>query len=203
MMRASFATFGAATLVSFIAPSQMQAQESIVEPYLFSRGAPGSFLIKTGKELGSNEAAALITTACAAFGVNCAPAAKALQSGSKAAYRNDGETHVVIFDPPAGYEPCRARIDWNSASLTGETTFSGAIGNYSGELKFGVNAVVPRHRPSGQWVHAMVFIQSVPKGTREQNGCWPTKTNFWLCRNGGNNCSFYPGARLADQANYR
>jgi len=129
--------------------------------------------------------------------------AKGLQDASKAAYQNNGEVHVVIFDPPPGYEPCRGRIDWKTASLTGETTFSGAIGEYSGQLKFGVNAVVPRHRPSGQWVHAMVYLQSVPKGTRQENGCWPTKKDFWVCRDGKRNCNFYPGAKLSDQANYR
>jgi hypothetical protein len=115
----------------------------------------------------------------------------------------NGDQHVFYIYPPNGYGTCPARIDWTGASMSRGTTFSGAIQR---DGSFGLNANVPKPAglaPAGKSVEAGMYVQFVPRGTERENGCWPYIRDFWVCRQSGDNCTFYPGARLADEANYR
>jgi hypothetical protein len=164
----------------------------------FKISEKGGFWEKTGKEAGTPEAAAMITAACAAFGVDCSRYALAgTQLINQVVVGDDvkGEEHHGIIRAPVGYEICRVKIDWGNTSITGESTFNTVILRDPQNNGLGYYAVVPKHRKEGHWISAPLYLKFVPAGKVSENGCWPEKLNPWICK--GQNCStFNPEARL-------
>jgi hypothetical protein len=184
--------------------------DAIVVPHEFSAGEPGGFFPKTLKEMSSQEFQAILTVACAYYGVDCSNAAAAIRAGAAYATpyifqsdlhttafidRHPGEAYYAKFAAPPGYTTCKALIDVGNGSITGGSTFNGSIQRMPGPLGDGIGlyAVVPQHRPTGQWVNFHVDIEFVRNGTLDQHACWPNNTVVWQCT--GQNCSTYPGAR--------
>jgi hypothetical protein len=158
----------------------------------------GSFLEKTGKELGTQEAAAMITAACAVFETDCSKeAAQGTQLIKKLVVGDDvnGEDHHAVIHSPDGYDMCKVKVDWKNASIDGESTFNAVILRNPQNNGFGYYAVVPKHRKEGHWLKAMLYLEFVPKGTADKYGCWADKSNPWVCK--GPNCNtFVPGSKL-------
>jgi len=176
-----------------------QAQDKpLAATYRFEIVESGSFFEKTVKEMGTKEAAAMITAACAAFGVDCSQEAAAGTEALKTVINSDsvaGEEHHGIIRAPVGYEICKAKVDWGHASIDGESTFNTAIVRTPNDNGLGYYAVVPKHRKEGHSVKATLYLEFVPGGTTSQYGCWPTGLNPWICK--GQSCSqFYPEAHL-------
>jgi hypothetical protein len=193
----------------FLSCSPVVAQPLVV-PHEFRASENGSFGQKTLIQLNTNEFRTGLTAACLWFGYVCGGVAVAI--GSAAAYatpyvsNNDvqttawvdwhrGEEYAAKFAAPSGYTTCRALIDVNNGSITGGATFNGSIQRMAGPNQDGIGlyAVVPKNRPSGQWVSFRVDVEFVPVGTVQQNKCWPDNTVVFQCT--GQNCNTYPGAR--------
>ena len=115
---------------------------------------------KTWKELGSKEAAAMITAACALLRSRFSNAADSISQIAKQTNRyvnygnlvttgrllqHDGEEYRTEFTPPAGYSTCDARVDVHNGSITGGSTFNGSV-RWNKEDRVGVYAVVPKNR---------------------------------------------------------
>jgi hypothetical protein len=173
------------------------AQGPIAMKAEFHISEKGNFLLKTGKEAGTKEAALMATAACAAFGVNCAKQALRATQLIKAVVVGDnrsGKEHRGIIRAPAGYEICKAKVDWSHSSIDGETTFNSRIVREPKNNGLGFYAVVPKFRKEGHWVDAPLYLEFVPAGKTAAYGCWPTNVYPWVCK--GPNCNnFYPGAR--------
>jgi len=187
------------------------AQDEIVVPHEFHAREAGSFVIKTTKELDSSQFQAMLTTACAIYGVDCSEEAAAIRKGayyanqytssnnvSTSAWidRHPGEEYYAKFAAPEGYTTCKAIIDVGHGSITGGSTFNGSIQRMPGPRNDGIGlyAVVPKNRPSGQWVSFVVWVDFVRVGTLGQHQCWPDRTTVFQCT--GQNCSTHPGARM-------
>jgi hypothetical protein len=183
--------------------SFVRAEELLVA-HEFRVSEAGGFGAKTLKEMGSPEFQAIVTAACAAYGVNCSSAAGAIrkaaeigspivgQAGSKVYITGDvthhqGEDWAGIFRAPVGYEICEAKLDYGRMSITGESTFNTSILRSPNDNGLGFYAVIPKNRPSGQCVEAYFVVKYVKGGTVPQNNCAPTGTHPWLCK--GQNCS--------------
>jgi hypothetical protein len=161
----------------------------------------GGFIAKTLKEMGSPEFQGIATAACAAFGgVDCSSAADAIrkaapvfgQAGGNVyitgnVTKHDGEEWRGIFRAPLGYEICDARLDYGRMSITSPSTFNTSIVRTPDENGLGFYAVVPKNRPSRQWIDAYFVIKYLPAGTVGQHNCAPTGSNPWLCK--GQNCN--------------
>jgi hypothetical protein len=148
--------------------------------YRFEIAEPGSFFQKTLKEMGTKEAAALITAACAAFEVDCSQEAVAATQVVKTINVGDqasGEEHHGIIRAPVGYEICKARIDTAHASVDSQTSFSGEIIRDAHENGLGFYAEVPKNRPQGHSAEADLYLEFVPAGTLSKYGCWPTSNH--------------------------
>jgi hypothetical protein len=187
------------------------AQQKIVVPHEFVAWEAGGFLPKTIKEIGTPEFAAMLTAACTALQVDCSTAAAQIAAGARYATpyvatgnvrttawidRHSGEEYYAKFAAPPGYTTCKAKIDIGNGSITGGSTFNGSIQRLPGANADGIGlyAVVPKNRPTGQWVHFRVFVEFVTKGTEGQSQCWPDNTLVFQCT--GQKCSTYPDARL-------
>jgi hypothetical protein len=199
----------AAVALTFSMPAF--AQENIVVPHEFIAWEAGGFLPKTVKEMGTPEFAGFITAACAAFGADCSTTAAKIAAGAyySTPYvatgnvrttawidRHSGEEYYAKFAAPPGYTTCKAKIDVGNGSITGGATFNGSIQRMPGPNADGIGlySVVPKNRPSGQWVNFRVFVEFVPKGDEIKSQCWPSNTVVFQCT--GQNCNTYPGARL-------
>ena len=160
--------------------------------------------------MGSQEFVAMVTAACAAYGVDCSKTAAAIAAGARYATpyvstgnvrttawidRHPGEEYYAKFAAPTGYTTCKAKIDIGNGSITGGSTFNGSIQRMPGPNQDGIGlyAVVPKNRPSGQWVSFRVYVEFVPKGT-EGGRCWPDNTTVFQCT--GQDCTTYEGARV-------
>jgi len=71
----------------------------------------GSLFEKTLKEMGTQEAASIITASCAAFGVDCSDAATVITASISMALNDQvgGEEHHGIIRSPAGYTICKKK----------------------------------------------------------------------------------------------
>ncbi|WFU26325.1 hypothetical protein QA649_08985 [Bradyrhizobium sp. CB1717] len=198
-----------ATLIAtFLWISVSASAQPIDRPETFQAWEGGGFLLKTWKELGSQEAQALITAGCAAYGVDCSSQAAAIRAAAQQSRqyyrsgnvattaridRHPGEEYYAKFDSPNGYTICKAAIDIKNGSITGPSTFNGSI-QRTGEDGLGLYAVVPKNRPTGQWVRFNLVVRYVPAGTLQQYDCWPNNTLVVQCT--GQNCNTYDGARI-------
>jgi hypothetical protein len=186
------------------------SSDAIVVPHEFHAWEQGGFGLKTLKEMGTKEFQAMLTAVCAAWLIDCSEEAAAIRAGAYYATpliagqniyttafvdKHPGEAYYAKFVAPPGYTTCRAVIDVGNGSITGESTFNGSVQRMPGPNGDGVGlyAVVPKFRPSGQWVSFIVNVEFVPNGTLNQHQCWPDNTLVWQCT--GQNCSTYPGAR--------
>jgi hypothetical protein len=186
------------------------SNDVIVVPHEFTAGEQDGFGINSIKEMGSNEFALMLTAACAAYGVDCSKVAAGIQQGAYYATqyisqpdlrttalldKHPGEAYYAKFVAPSGYTTCKAKIDIGNGSITGGSTFNGSIQRMPGPLGDGVGlyVVVPKNRPSGQWVSFRADVEFVRPGMLNQYQCWPDGTVVWQCT--GQNCSTYPGAR--------
>lgn len=166
----------------------------------------GGFLNKSLKEMGSKEFQALVTIGCAAFAVDCSQAAQAVRTaatvgtpilgrrgeayfitGDVTEHRSDSEEWRGYFRAPPGYEVCKAGLDYGSMSITGPSTFNTRIVRDPQNNGLFFYAVVPKHRPTRQWIHAQMLVTYVKAGTVAQNQCAPTGSNPWVCK--GQNCT--------------
>jgi hypothetical protein len=181
-------------------------QQTIVVPHEFQAWEAGGFVPKTLKEAGTNEA---LIGACDAFKIDCSSSAIAsaryatpyVSTGNvqTTAYidKHMGEEYYEKFVAPPGYTTCKAKIDVGNGSITGGSTFNGLIQRMTGANGDGVGlyAVVPKYRPSGQWVRFRVFVEFVPIGTSlDEAKCWPNNTPIFQCT--GETCNTFPGARM-------
>lgn len=186
------------TLLLLVGSALADDGRPIAIGYKFNISESGSFWEKTLKEMGTKETAAMITAACAVFGIDCSEAAVAATAAIKNLVVKDdvnGEEHHGIIRAPVGYEICNAKIDWGHASIDGESTFNTVILRSPQDNGLGFYAVVPKHRKEGHWISATLYLQFVPAGKVSQSGCMPTGINPWICK--GPNCNnFYQGARL-------
>ena len=195
---------------TLVLSSPVLAQESVIVPHEFVAREGGGFLPKTIKEMSSDEFVAMLTVACAAYGVDCSQAAAGIAAGARYATpyvstgevsttawidRHPGEEYYAKFAAPAGYTTCKAKIDVGNGSISGDSTFNGSIQRMPGPNADGIGlyAVVPKNRPAGQWVAFRVHVEFVPKGT-EAGRCWPDNTVVFQCT--GQNCNTYPDARM-------
>jgi hypothetical protein len=183
--------------------SFVQAEEMLVaNEFHVTEG--GGFVSKTLKEMGSPQFQALVTAACAAYGADCSSAAatirKAAEIGAPIVGRegsdvyitgnvtkHDGEEWYGIFRAPNGYEICEAKLDYGHMSITGPSTFNTAIVRTLNENGLGFYAVIPKNRPSRQWIDAYFVIKYVKSGATGLNMCAQTGSNPWLCK--GQTCS--------------
>jgi hypothetical protein len=180
-------------------------------PHEFNAWEKGGFFVKTIKEIGTKEFVVLLEAACAAYGADCSAVAAEIAAGAHYATpyiatgnvsttawidRHPGEEYFAKFAAPAGYTTCRAKIDIGNGSITGGSTFNGSIQRMPGPNADGIGlyAVVPKNRPTGQWVSFRVYVEFVLKGTESGSGCWPDNTVVFQCT--GQNCVTYPGARM-------
>ncbi|MBR1071219.1 hypothetical protein [Bradyrhizobium liaoningense] len=188
-----------------------QQQAKIVKEEFFA-SEQGGFGIKLWKEAGSQEVQALITAACAAYGVDCSAAAAGFRTamvesrnrisvgnyeGTARIDRHPGEEYYAKFDSPGGMTICKAGIDIINGSISGGATFNGTI-QRTGEDGLGLYVVVPKNRPEGQWVNFKLLVEYVPAGQLDNFGCWPNNTWVFQCA-GPNNCKAnpnYPAAYL-------
>lgn len=187
------------------------AQQSLIVPHEFVAWEAGGFIPKTIKEIGTPEFVAILSSVCAAYGGDCSESAAEIAGAAKYATpyvsqgnvrttawidRHSGEEYYAKFAAPAGYTTCKAKIDVGRGSITGGATFNGSIQRMPGPNADGIGlyAVVPKNRPTGQWVQFQVYVEFVPKGTDLASRCWPDNTVVFQCT--GQNCSTYPGARM-------
>jgi len=217
LRHASLSRIGAAATMAIVASSAASSvtyaqtpSDVLVVPHEFRVSEQGGFATKTLPQLNTTEFRAGLIAACTYFGYVCGGIAVAI--GNAATYatpyvsnnevsttawidRHPGEEWYAKFAAPSGYTTCKASIDVANGSITGGATFNGTIQRMSGANQDGVGlyAVVPKGRPSGQWVSFRVDVAFVPKGTTEQHQCWPDNTHVWQCT--GQNCNTFPGAR--------
>jgi len=171
MLRAFIATIG---VLIFAAGGAYAQNGPIVLKAEVNISESGSFLEKTGKELGTQEAAAAITVACAIFEVDCASEAAASTQLIKKLVVNDdvkGEDHHAVIRSPDGYDMCKVKVDWKNASIDGESTFNAVILRNATDNGFGYYAVVPKNRKEGHWIKAMLYLEFVPAGKAAEYGC--------------------------------
>jgi hypothetical protein len=150
---------------------------------------------KTLKELGSGEAAAIVTAACAAFGADCsqnAPAEGMAANVISEKYTSRGSNYFItgrltkshdggewrgLFDELDGYQVCKVAL--TSMNLSQGSTFNTSIfrsGQYRGLAFY---AVVPRNRPEPQYIDAVFSIYYVPTGTSDQYDCAADGSHPW------------------------
>jgi hypothetical protein len=175
-------------ITSFLCSLPVFAQDRIVVPHEFDAWESGSFFAKTIKEMGTPEFVAMAEAACAAFETDCSVQAAEIAAGAYYATpyvntgnvqttawvdRHEGEEYYAKFATPTGYTTCRAKIDTGNGSITGGSTFNGSIQRMGGANADGIGlyAVVPKNRPSGQWVDFRVFVEFVPQGKEGVSGC--------------------------------
>jgi hypothetical protein len=184
----------------------------IVVPHIFEARESGDFLIKTSKEMSSQEFQNIIMGGCWIFDVDCSDEAAAIRQGAdyvngvfSNAYvhttafidTHEGEHYQAKFVAPDGYTTCKAKIDSNNGSITGESTFSGILQRMtkSNGDGIGLDVVVPQNRDSGQWAAFMVYVEYARKDRVGRFDCWPDNTSLWLCGHGSTGCRIlYPGA---------
>jgi hypothetical protein len=152
----------------------------------------GSFFLKTIKEMGTPEAATAISTACAAFQVDCSEQAFILTTLISMTLDDSvvGEEHHGIIRAPVGYEICKVKIDSDHASVDSQSSFSGEIIRDPRNNGLGYYAEVPRYRPEGHSVEADLYLEFVSAGMTATNGCFPTsdhteQAHLWDWHNGG------------------
>lgn len=184
--------------------SSTQASEELIVANEFHVTEGGGFVAKTLKEMGSQEFQAIATAACAAYGVNCSSAVGAIRTAAEIGApivgqaggnvyitgnvtKHDGEEWHGIFRAPVGYEICEARLDYGRMSITGPSTFNTSIVRTPNDNGLGFYAVIPKNRPTRQWVDAYFVIKYVQAGTVGQNKCAPTGSYPWLCK--GQECN--------------
>jgi hypothetical protein len=181
------------------------ATEPIAVGHEFHITEGGGFAQKTIKEMGSKEFQAMVTAACALYGVDCSDAASTIRDGaqyitkvtgnaSSSVYitgevtRHDAgsEAWAGFFRTPQGYQICNAALDYGNMSITGPSTFNTTI--YRGhDNGLGFYAVVPKNRPTRQWIDAHFVIKYVPAGSVAQNSCMADGVHPWLCK--GQSCN--------------
>ena len=164
-----------AILLSFPAFSQ-----PVVVPHEFVAWEQGGFLSKTIPQLNTPQFKAMLTASCAALAVDCSTVADAIARGAYYAtpYVSNsnlqttawvdwhrGEEYAAKFAAPSGWTTCKAIIDVGHGSITGGATFNGSIQRMSGPNNDGIGlyVVVPKNRPSGQWVQFQVDVEFVPR----------------------------------------
>jgi hypothetical protein len=164
----------------------------------------GGVIDKTLKEMNSNEFQAALTVACAAYGVDCSGAATFIRKGAEIGgtlvgqigsdvfitgdvTNHQGEEWGGIFRAPVGWEICTAHNDYGKMSITGESTFNAVVIRTPVDNGLGFYAVIPKNRPTRQWVEAYFVVKYVSAGTVGQNQCVPDRTSTWQCK--GQNCN--------------
>jgi hypothetical protein len=137
---------------------------------------------------------------CAAYDLDCSDAASFVRQGGEIAdvtvgqadsnvyitgvvTYNDGGEWAGIFEV-RGYEICGAKL--SDLSITSPSTFNTRIVRDNQNNGLGFYAVIPKNRPSRQWVDAYMLVHYVRAGTLNRNRCMDTDYNPWLCE--GQNC---------------
>jgi len=201
---------GGATMI----PAGAAAQKSADIFFIEYREA-GSFLNKTTKELGTPQAAGIITAACAVFYYDCSREAAALTGLVKQASARmtepGGEAHGYHVFAPPGYDVCRASVNGKNWGVSGQSSLQATIlnaddrGNPNGPYYLTMLINVPKNRPEGHWAFAEFAVEYVPIGTRAQNGCWPVGSHPFWCRvgrrgAGSPDCDYYEPGGYAEWA---
>jgi hypothetical protein len=158
----------------------------------------GGFLVKILKELGTPEAVAMVSAACAAYEGDCSQeagaggmAAKVLSAQEishggnyyitgKLTKPHAGEEWWGLFDQLEGYQVCKATLI--SKSLSEGSTFNTVVyrsGPYQG---LGFYAEVPKGRPQPHKIDAVFSIYYVPTGTTAKYNCSADGSPAWLLR---------------------
>jgi hypothetical protein len=158
----------------------------------------GGFLPKTLKELGSQQAAGLVTAGCAAFGVDCSGAAQAgriAATALSAQYTSSGENYYItgrltkphagnewwgLFDQLRGYQVCN--VNNMGMKVSPGSTFNTSIFRSGPYLGLGFYAVVPQNSTQPEFIDAIFSIDYVPIGTAGQYGCAADGSHPWLLR---------------------
>jgi hypothetical protein len=170
----------------------------------------GSFGGKLLSNMSTSQFRTIVIAACAYWGVDCSTEAEAARKGAGVVHdmisggdysisghidKQAGEEWWVMFFAPAGYSVCKAANNNGAMSITGESTFNAGMSRESPVHNgLGVYAVIPKNRPTRQWVDAYFSVMYVPAGTEAAHGCWPTGSSAWRCK--GQNCTYMPGAQL-------
>lgn len=162
----------------------------------------GGFLIKTLKELGTPEAVAIVSAACAAYGINCSK--EAAEGGLASSYLSKkstsiGENYYITgtFIKPhvgeewwgifnlEGYEVCKATVI-SSDFKGGGSTFNAVVerGQYLGGQYLGLlfYAEVPRNRKEPHSVDVVFSIYYVAEGTAAQYNCTEDGKPAWFLK---------------------
>jgi len=196
-MRIAFTTVSA-LLISTYAPASLAADALEQRPVVqrgesFKVTEGGGFLTKTWKELGSQEAAQIITAACWAYGYDCSAEAEAVRQAAIESYRRfsrgkyrgtfrvrqSGEEWRGQIVPPPGYRICKLYTPLRKASLTGGSTFNATInGNYG----VSVYAVIPKNRSTRQWANFVMVASFVPEEDYASYSCWAPRTAAVRCK---------------------
>jgi hypothetical protein len=156
----------------------------------------GGFLIKTIKEAGSSQVEAAIEMACSALQSDCSTTAKGARLAANAisdksisegknyyitgkVFAQSGEEWHGVFGAPEGYEVCKAALV--NLEKSAGSTFTTAVFVTPEVYPEGLHfyAVVPKNRPTPQYIDSVFSIYYVPTGTREQYACAPHKTVEW------------------------
>lgn len=165
------------------------AADPIYTQVRFSITEHGNFAGQVFKNLGTPEAAALVTAGCAAYGVDCSGAAAAVAEAIKQIYAGDsksGNEHHGIYRAPVGYEICQAKIDWGNTGIDGGSTFAARIMRSPQDNGLGYYAAVPTGGGRGHGVTSDLYLKFVPAGEVPKSDCFPTETIVWNCK--GQDC---------------
>lgn len=190
-------------LVSGCYPCAAQSQPvTVVHEFHIREG--GDFFGKTIKEMGSREFEVLMKAACYATSLGCGDSSGTARAAFRLLsdeYISQGGNHYITgrvqrhegeewwgnFDTFAGYEVCRAGLDYGNMGISGGSTFNTVVDRNGPEHGLRFYAVVPKGRSSGQGIDAVLSITYVPVGTEQQYGCMADEAAAWLCK--GQSCS--------------
>ena len=188
------------------------AQEPLYVAHDFHITEGGGFFEKTTKEMGSQQFQTMVSLSCVLFGADCSSQASAARKAFEIfsdEWISQGENFFITgrvlehdsgseewrgsFDTLQGYEVCRAGLNYGDMSITGPSTFAVGIRRagimFKGTLIQGLSfyAVVPKNRPTRQWINANFMVEYVPIGTSSVNNCAPDNSIAWNCK--GQNCN--------------
>jgi hypothetical protein len=161
------------------------ADEPIYTKVRFSITESGNFAGQVLRNLGTPEAAALVTAGCAAFGVDCSGAAAAGAEAIKQVFAGDskdGNEHRGIYRAPQNYEICQAKIDWGNTGIDGGSTFAARLQRDNQNHGLGYYAVVPTGGGRGHGITSDLYLMFVLAGQVPQRNCFPTNALLWNCK---------------------
>lgn len=191
-----FATALYIPVASSAPKGQGERKDVVYRAEAFSVTEGGGFLTKTWKELGSREAAQIITAACAAYGYDCSNEAEAIRRVAQESHnrfnrgkyrgtfrvRQRGEEWRGGFSAPPGYSICTLYTPLRRASITGGSTFNATISNTQKGSGVSVYAVIPKNRSTRQWATFNMVAMYVPIDDYSTYSCWPHRTAAVRCK---------------------